>query len=80
MNTYFCYQIWRYLKPDVSELKFENDKEAFDFWLYFCEQFELDACLSITRLFEVDGVFHEEFLGMIKQTKDGTQFIKSHAL
>lgn len=80
MNTYYCYQIWRYLEPDVCELKFENDKEAFDYWLQFYKEYKLNVCLSITRLFEVDGMFHEKFLGMIKQTKDGTQFIKSHAL
>lgn len=80
MNTYFCYQLWRNLEPDVFELKFENDKEAFDYWLHFCEEYKLDACLSITRLFEVEGEFHEEFLGMIKQTKDSTQLFKSRAL
>ena len=80
MNTYFCYQLWRYFEPDVVELKFENDKEAFDYSLHLYEEYKLDACFSITRLFEVDGVFHEEFLGMIKQTKNGTQFFKSHAL
>lgn len=80
MNTYYCYKMSRYLLPDVFELKFENDKEAFDYWLHLYEEYKVGACCSITRLFEVDGVFHEEFLGMIKQTEDGTQFIKSHAL
>ena len=80
MNTYFCYQIWRYLEPDVVGLKLENDKEAFDYWLPLYEQFKVGACTIITRLFEVDGVFHEEFLGIIKLAKDGTQVIKSHAL
>lgn len=80
MNTYFCYQLWRYLEPDVFELKFEKDKEAFDYSLQLYEEYKLDVCFSITRLFEVDGVFHEEFLGMIKRTENGTQFIKSHAL
>ena len=80
MNTYYCYQLWRYIEPDVYEEKFKNDKEAFDYWLHLYEKLKLDACFSITRLFEVNGVFHEEFLGMITRGKNGTQFIKSHAL
>lgn len=80
MNTYHCYQLWHYIEPKVVELKFENDKEAFDYWLYLFEEFSSDACYSITRLFEVDGVFHEEFLGMIKRADNGIRFIKSHAL
>lgn len=80
MNTYYCYQLWHYIEPGVLELKFENDKEAIDYWLHFYEEFKIDACISITRLFEVDGVFHEEFLGMIKRAKNGVSFIKSHAL
>ena len=80
MNTYFCYQLWHFIESVVVELKFENDKEAFDYWLRLYEKHELDACFSITRLFEVDGVFHEEFIGMIKRANNGLQFIKSHAL
>lgn len=80
MNTYYCYTLWHFIESDVVELKFENDKEAFDHWLGLYQDYQLDCCLSITRLFEVDGVFHEEFIGMIKRAQIGIQFIKSHAL
>lgn len=80
MKTYYCYQLWHYIESDVVETKFESDKEAFDYWLHLYEEYKLDACFSITRLFEVDGVFNEVFLGMIKRSKNGLQFIKSHAL
>mgnify|MGYP003414631333 FL=1 len=80
MNTYFCYQLWHFIESDVVELKFENDKEAFDYWLRLYEEHKLDACFSITRLFEVDGVFHEDFIAMIKCCKNGVQVVKSHAL
>lgn len=80
MNTYYCYTLWHYTEPDVAELKFESDREAFDHWLHFYDAHKLDACVSITRLVEVDGVSREEFLGMIKRAKNGIQLIKSHAL
>ena len=80
MNNYYCYQLWNFAEPDVVELPFENDKEAFDYWFGLVQGHRSDCCLSITRLFEVDGVFHEEFIVMIKRSEDGIQFIKSHAL
>lgn len=80
MNTYYCYQLWHFLEPSFVETPFMNDEEAFDYWFRLYEEHQLDCCLSITRLVEVDGVFHEEFIGMIKRAKDGIQFIKSHSL
>lgn len=80
MNTYYCYQLWHFIQSDCVELEFENDKEAFDYWLDLFQDHQLDCCLSITRLFEVDGVFHEEFICMIKCGQKGIQVIKSQAL
>lgn len=80
MFTYYVYELWRFIEPDVVELKFESDKEALDFWFDLYKDRRIDACFSITRLVEVDGVFHEEFIAMIKCSVMGVQTIKSHAL
>ena len=80
MNTYYCYELWENLKPDVAEMFFENDEEAFDFWLKLADEQQLRVCFSLTRLVEVDGVFHEEFLAMFRRGEHGVEIIKSHAL
>lgn len=80
MITYYCYQIWEFLKHDVVELKFENDKEAYDYWFGLYKDHRSDVCLSIARLVEVDGVRHEEFVALIKCSENGVQSIKSQAL
>lgn len=80
MNTYYCYELWNYLEPDVSEKRFESDKEAFDYWIGLRKKLQADACFSITRLFEVKGVFYEDFICMIKCCKNGFQVVKSHVL
>lgn len=80
MNTYYCYELWDHLKPDVTEIFFENDEDAFDFWLTLINEHQLSACFSLTRLVEVDGVFHEEFLAMFRRGEHGLEIIKSHSL
>lgn len=80
MNTYYCYELWEHLKPDFTEMFLENDEEAFDFWLKLTDEHQLRACFSLTRLVEVDGVFHEEFLAMFRRGEHGLEIIKSHAL
>lgn len=80
MNTYFCYTLWEFLEPDVSEMEFENDKEAIDFWARLANEHVPTACMSITRLVETDSVFYEDFVAMFRRGLYGLDIIKSHAL
>ena len=80
MSIYHCYQLWSYLESDVVKLEFESDEDAFDFWFGIYNERKSDVCLSIARLVKIDGVFHEEFIGMIMSAQNGIRFIKSHAL
>lgn len=80
MSTYFCYTLWEFLEPDVSEMEFENDKEAVDFWVRLAGEHVHTACMSITRLVEVDGVYYEDFVALFRRGINGLEMIKSHAL
>jgi hypothetical protein len=61
-------------------MKFESDKEALDFWVELYKKHRLNACFLIVRLAEVNGVFCDMFVGMIKRTENELVFIKSLAL
>ena len=80
MYKYYCYEIWDFIEPNVTEKAFENDNEALLFWLGISEEHQLTCCFSITRSFQVDGVFHEEFIAMFRRGEHGLDIIKSHAL
>lgn len=80
MITYACYQIWDYLDQEITEMPFENDKEALDFWLKLADDIQCANCYSLTRLSTVNGISHEEFIAMFRQGKDGLEIMKSQAL
>ena len=80
MSTYRCYILWEFLEHYVSEKEFENSKEAVDFWVKLADEHVPTACMSITRLVEVDGVYYEDFVALIKRGVNGLEMIKSHAL
>ena len=80
MNTYFCYTLWEFLEPNVSEMEFENDQEAIDFWARLADEHTPTACMAITRLVETDSVFYEDFVAMFRRGLNGLDIIKSHAI
>lgn len=80
MSTYFCYTLWDFLEPDVTEQDFENDEEAIDFWSRLADEHCPTACMSITRLVEVNGVKYEDFVALFRRGVNGLEIIKSHAL
>lgn len=80
MKNYRCYTLWLYVEPDVSEKSFENDQEAIDYWVRLADEVTPSACISITRLVEVDGVFYEDFIAMFRRGINGLDIVKSHAL
>lgn len=80
MSTYFCYTLWDFLDPDVTEQDFKNDKEAIDFWIRLADEHCPTACMSITRLVESNGVCYEDFVALFRRGFNGLEIIKSHAL
>ena len=80
MSKYYCYTLWKFLEPSVSEMDFKEDQEAIDFWFILADKHTPTACMSITRLDEIEGVFHEEFIAMFRHGVNGMDIIKSHAL